>query len=330
MSTPTFAYVHNMVVFLAKSTESEGFEQITDFMNVNPIKYALTMNPIVYTSCIEQFWTTVIVKNINEEAQLHAKVDGKKVVISKASIKRDLRFIDKEGIDCLLNETIFEQLTLISAKKIAWNEFNSTSASVVICLATNQRFNFSKYIFDSMVKHLDSGKFFFMYPRVESSDKESLGEEDASKHGRKITDIDADKGLTLIDETIKDQGLINNEEMFDTDVLNDEEIFAESVDVVEQAKETVADKDLIDDISLAKALMEIKVTVVGTRPKAKSIIEDENLAWDNVQAMIDADYELTARLQEKEQGGLTIEEKSRLFVELMDKRKKHFAKLRAE
>ncbi|GKE03471.1 hypothetical protein Tco_1395489, partial [Tanacetum coccineum] len=44
----------------------------------------------------------------------------------------------------------------------------------------------------------------------------------------------------------------------------------------------------------------------------------------------DKDYELAARLQEQEQEELTIEEKSRLFVELIDKRKKHFARLRAE
>ncbi|GJV37733.1 hypothetical protein Tco_1410210 [Tanacetum coccineum] len=59
--------------------------------------------------------------------------------------------------------------------------------------------------------------------------------------------------------------------------------------------------------------------------------EDANIAeWDDVQAMMDADYELAARLQAEEQGELTIEEKSRLFVELMNKRKKHFARLRAE
>ncbi|GJT93270.1 hypothetical protein Tco_1082115 [Tanacetum coccineum] len=59
--------------------------------------------------------------------------------------------------------------------------------------------------------------------------------------------------------------------------------------------------------------------------------EDANIAeWDNVQAMIDADYELAARLQAEEQGELTIEETSRLFVELMNKRKKHFARLKAE
>ncbi|GKA63979.1 hypothetical protein Tco_0763585 [Tanacetum coccineum] len=59
--------------------------------------------------------------------------------------------------------------------------------------------------------------------------------------------------------------------------------------------------------------------------------EDANIVeWDNVQAMMDADYELAARLQAEEQGELTIEEKSRLFVELMNKRKKHFARLRVE
>ncbi|GJS01272.1 hypothetical protein Tco_0317780 [Tanacetum coccineum] len=40
--------------------------------------------------------------------------------------------------------------------------------------------------------------------------------------------------------------------------------------------------------------------------------EDANIAeWDNVQAMMDADYELAVRLQAEEQGELTIEEKSR-------------------
>ncbi|GKC54295.1 hypothetical protein Tco_1077040, partial [Tanacetum coccineum] len=52
------------------------------------------------------------------------------------------------------------------AKTTAWNEFSSTMASAIICLATNQKFNFLKYIFESMVKNLEnvSGKF-LMYPR---------------------------------------------------------------------------------------------------------------------------------------------------------------------
>ncbi|GKE82457.1 hypothetical protein Tco_1552457, partial [Tanacetum coccineum] len=42
MSTPTFATTHNLVAFLEKAVESEGFDQIIDFLNANPIKYPLT------------------------------------------------------------------------------------------------------------------------------------------------------------------------------------------------------------------------------------------------------------------------------------------------
>ncbi|GKF84655.1 hypothetical protein Tco_0249553, partial [Tanacetum coccineum] len=59
--------------------------------------------------------------------------------------------------------------------------------------------------------------------------------------------------------------------------------------------------------------------------------EDANIAeWDDFQAMIDDDYKLAAKLHAQEQEELTIKERSKLFVELMDKRKKYFARLRAE
>ncbi|GJY31687.1 hypothetical protein Tco_0415182, partial [Tanacetum coccineum] len=43
-----------------------------------------------------------------------------------------------------------------------------------------------------------------------------------------------------------------------------------------------------------------------------------------------ADYEIAARLQAQEQEELTIEERSKMFVGLMDKRKNHFTIHRAE
>ncbi|GKD85094.1 hypothetical protein Tco_1356248 [Tanacetum coccineum] len=58
--------------------------------------------------------------------------------------------------------------------------------------------------------------------------------------------------------------------------------------------------------------------------KAANIVE-----WDDVQAMMDADYELAAKLQAEEQGEISIEERSKLNVELVNERKKHFARLRA-
>ncbi|GKE93140.1 hypothetical protein Tco_1574235 [Tanacetum coccineum] len=107
MTTLQFADTHNLVAFLSKPAKSEGFEQIVDFLNANPIKYALTINPIIYTSCIKQFWATVKVKTVNGEVQLQALVDGKKIIVTEASVRRDLQLNDEEGTYCLPNATIF-------------------------------------------------------------------------------------------------------------------------------------------------------------------------------------------------------------------------------
>ncbi|GKB51383.1 putative ribonuclease H-like domain-containing protein [Tanacetum coccineum] len=105
-------------------------------------------------------------KTVNEEVQLQALVDGKKTIITESIVRRDLQLEDADGVDCLPNATIFEQLTLMGSKTTAWNEFSSTMTSAIICLATNQMFNFSKYIFESMVKNLDNvSRKFLMYPR---------------------------------------------------------------------------------------------------------------------------------------------------------------------
>ncbi|GKE09622.1 hypothetical protein Tco_1413173 [Tanacetum coccineum] len=56
-------------------------------------------------------------KTINEEVQLDALVDGKELVITESTVRRDLRLADEEGIDCLLNSTIFENLDLMGKPK---------------------------------------------------------------------------------------------------------------------------------------------------------------------------------------------------------------------
>ncbi|GKA77880.1 hypothetical protein Tco_0784417 [Tanacetum coccineum] len=53
-------------------------------------------------------------------------------------------------------------------------------------------------------------------------------------------------------------------------------------------------------------------------------------SWDNTQAMMDTNRLFAEILQAREQEELTDEEKARLFVELLEKRKKHFAALRAQ
>ncbi|GJR75104.1 retrovirus-related pol polyprotein from transposon TNT 1-94 [Tanacetum coccineum] len=89
-------------------SESEGFKQIVDFLNANPIRYALTINPTIYISCIEQFWSSFKAKTINGEVQLQALMDGKKIIITESTVRRDLQLEDAEGVDCLPNSMIFE------------------------------------------------------------------------------------------------------------------------------------------------------------------------------------------------------------------------------
>ncbi|GJT19032.1 hypothetical protein Tco_0877738 [Tanacetum coccineum] len=52
-------------------------------------------------------------QTVNGEVQLHALVDGKKIIITESTMRRDLQLEDAEGVDCLPNSTIFEQLTLM-------------------------------------------------------------------------------------------------------------------------------------------------------------------------------------------------------------------------
>nr|GEY73533.1 putative ribonuclease H-like domain-containing protein [Tanacetum cinerariifolium] len=56
-------------------------------------------------------------------------------------------------------------LQSLSAKRTSWNEFSSAMAFAVICLSTGRKFNFSKYIFDSLVRNVNSSSKFYMYPR---------------------------------------------------------------------------------------------------------------------------------------------------------------------
>ncbi|GJY01712.1 hypothetical protein Tco_0359864 [Tanacetum coccineum] len=107
--------------------------------------------------------------------------------------------------------------------------------------------------------------------QVNVVEDEGLGDqEDASKQGRKIADIDADVEITLVDET---RGR-NDKEMFDIGILDGEEVFAEQ-DVVENEVSTAkvatnsTTATTVDELTLAQTLIEIKVAKPKaiTRPK---------------------------------------------------------------
>ncbi|GJW41710.1 putative ribonuclease H-like domain-containing protein [Tanacetum coccineum] len=62
---------------------------------------------------------TVVANSITEAEYVAASscLDGKKIIITESSVRRDLQLADEEGVDCLPNSTIFEQLTLMGKPK---------------------------------------------------------------------------------------------------------------------------------------------------------------------------------------------------------------------
>ncbi|GJR57688.1 hypothetical protein Tco_1499850 [Tanacetum coccineum] len=165
--------LHNMIAFLEKSTGSEGFHQVIDFLNRSHICYALTKKPDVYISFIKQFWRSAEATNDdNGEVQITATIDGHSKTITEASLRRHLKLDDHDSITSIPNSEIFEQLTLMryhtdsdNPKKTAWDQFSSNIVTAVICLATDRRYNFSRFIFEHMVSNISSLHKFLMYPR---------------------------------------------------------------------------------------------------------------------------------------------------------------------
>ncbi|GKA55042.1 hypothetical protein Tco_0753991 [Tanacetum coccineum] len=157
MTTLMFADTHNMVAFLSKPTECDGFEQIVDFLNAYPIRYALMVNPTIYTSCIEQFWSTVKAKTINGEAQLHALVDGKKIIITEASVRRDLKLADEEECKNVINEVVHKELgdslvrTATTASSLEAEQDSGAKKTIGDTIAQTRFENVSKHSNDSLL-----------------------------------------------------------------------------------------------------------------------------------------------------------------------------------
>nr|GEV79313.1 hypothetical protein [Tanacetum cinerariifolium] len=198
MARLAFCDYNNMIAILEKSKHNIDFHQIADFIEASHIRYALTINPTVYVSHIRQFWSTTRIETTNEGTKILAIVDGKPKTISESSIRRHLKLNDEEGISSLSDTELFENLALmgynilpnqrfnfqkgqfshqwkclihtimqcLSLKSTGFNEFSCKITTVVVCLAINMVYNFSKMIFDGMVRNVNcKGSNFFIDPR---------------------------------------------------------------------------------------------------------------------------------------------------------------------
>nr|GEV25045.1 putative ribonuclease H-like domain-containing protein [Tanacetum cinerariifolium] len=127
MARLAFSDYHNMFAILEKSEHNVNFHPIVDFVEASQLRIETT----------------------KEGTKILATVDGKLRTIFESSIRRNLKVID----ECL------------SPKSTGFNEFSSDIATALVCLATNRVFNFSKMIFNGMVRNVNNKvSKFLMYP----------------------------------------------------------------------------------------------------------------------------------------------------------------------
>nr|GEY71497.1 hypothetical protein [Tanacetum cinerariifolium] len=132
MARLQFCDYHNMVAILEKSEHNIDFYPIVDFVEASPLRIETT----------------------KERTNILATVDGILRTVTESSLRRNLKLQDEEGISYLPDAEIFENLTLIGYN-ISLNQ-NSNIATALVCLTTNRTYNFSKMIFDGLIKNVNN------------------------------------------------------------------------------------------------------------------------------------------------------------------------------
>ncbi|GKE38787.1 hypothetical protein Tco_1462192 [Tanacetum coccineum] len=128
MSTLTFADTHNMVAFLENPAESDGFHEIIDFLNANQIRYALTVNPIIYTSCIQQFWATARAQTVN--GQLGDMSHHKKIYVNPSHAKKIFANMKRAGKDFSRRITpLFDTMMVQASDKVGEDSYHPTKST---------------------------------------------------------------------------------------------------------------------------------------------------------------------------------------------------------
>nr|GFA86203.1 hypothetical protein [Tanacetum cinerariifolium] len=229
---------------------------------------------------------------------MHAKVDGKKVIISEASIRKDLRFGDEGGVDCFSNEFIFEQLTLMGEEDI---------------FGVNNQDDTSMFDADKDLQ----GEEVVVEKEVAGKDVSAVEEVNAVSIATSVT---ATTPIIYMDEIRLAKVLIemktSRPKAKGIIMQEPSETPTPTSIVSSQQPSNVQDKELAFKI---QAKEEEQERIVSEKAQQ---IEEVNLPWDDIQAKVDADYELAQRLQVEEQEKLTDAEKARLFIEFLEKRKK--------
>ncbi|KAI3796205.1 hypothetical protein L1987_38871 [Smallanthus sonchifolius] len=193
-----FSPYHNLTAYLIKGKKSEGFNDMIDFLCRSKILHALTVNPTIYTSHMEDFWSSAVYSTEQGTPQIRGTVDGKEMIITEAKLRQHLKLQDEGdatsyprdvymrtfvSIGYTGNQTEYTiekalmgpkwkylchtLLQCISQKRSGWNQLSSGLASAIHGMITGAGFNFSHLILEGLRYNLQEGvkSQFFMYPR---------------------------------------------------------------------------------------------------------------------------------------------------------------------
>nr|GEY40313.1 hypothetical protein [Tanacetum cinerariifolium] len=255
-----------------------------DKIGINLLLLVMVNAVEVYTSCIEQLWTTAKAKNINGEAQIHALVDRKKdtkeTQPSGSTTNVEDEAFNEENVSKHSNDPLHsgkDRIQLKVLKEICTNlqqrvfDLETTKTSQALEIKSLKK----------KVKRLEKKRRSRTHglkrlykvglsARVESfTDEECLGEEDASKQGR-IFDIDANQDIYLVNvHRDKDIFEVDGKDVSAVEEVNNASI-ATSVTATNTTAATTPTISM-DEITLSKALIKIKTS----RPKAKEIVMQE-------------------------------------------------------
>ncbi|GKE25496.1 hypothetical protein Tco_1440880 [Tanacetum coccineum] len=243
---------------MSKPTESDGFEQIVDFFECTPYK----------------------AKTINEEEQLHALVDGKKIIITETSVRRDIQLADEEGGGPRCQEIMGDTIAQTRFENVSKHSNDSLLAKGNILRSDEDRLKLDELMalcttLQNRVLDLEKTK------NTEHNEIASLKRR-VKKLGKKnrIDAIDVDEEITLV--SVHDMNVSAGEEVAEevVGVINTSKLIinaaqvsaaADKVSTASAATTTTATIITVDDITLAQALEEMK----SIKPKQKGVVIQE-------------------------------------------------------
>ncbi|GJT35189.1 hypothetical protein Tco_0925608 [Tanacetum coccineum] len=162
---------------------------------------------------------------------------------------------------------------------------------------------------------------------VVSDDEEDS--KDSSKQGRMIEEIDQDVGVTLVTPTqgedqLEDQlGVLSAAKVLADVAKTNVHTYTRRRRAVSTGSGGISTAGASMPVSTAGMVQEVNISI-----PSPVVVKDKE--WENIRARVEADEELSKRLQAEERNKYSKVDQAKMLVDLINQRKKYFAAQKAE